>query len=57
MIGRREASLMTLAILGLAIVGMCTVACHWGSQGRSGRDGDTRIRKGRRELGEKGKGL
>ena len=56
-IGRREASLMTLAMLGLANTGMCTVTCCWGSWGRSGRDGRGRIRKGRREPGEKGKGL
>ena len=56
-IGRREASLMTLAMLGLANTGMCTVACCRGSWGRSGRDGRGRIRKGRREPGEKGKGL
>ena len=37
-IGRREASLMTLAMSGSAIVGMCMVAWGWGSWGRSGRD-------------------
>ena len=36
MIGRREASLMTSAISGSAIVGMCMVMCGWGSQGMRG---------------------
>ena len=38
MIERREASLVTLAMLGSAIAGMCTVMCCRGSWGRSGRD-------------------
>ena len=38
MIGRREASLVTSAILGLAIAGTCTVMCGWGSQGMRGWD-------------------
>ena len=56
MIGRREASLMTLAMLGSAIMGTCMVMCYRSSWGRSGRDEEERIRKGRREPGEKGKG-
>ena len=35
---RKEASLVTLAMLGLAIVGMCTVTCCWSSWGRGGWD-------------------
>ena len=35
---RREASLMTSAMSGLAIVGICMVMCYWGSWGRSGWD-------------------
>ena len=35
---RREASLMTSAMLGLAIMDMCMVTCYWSSWGRSGRD-------------------
>ena len=37
---RREASLMTSAMSGSAIAGMCTVTCGWGSQRRSGWDRD-----------------
>ena len=37
-IGRREASLVTSAMLGSAIAGTCTVTCYWSSQGRSGKD-------------------
>ena len=37
-IGRREASLMTSAMSGSAIAGMCTVTCYRGSRGRRGRD-------------------
>ena len=37
-IERREASLMTSAMSGSASMGMCTVTCRRGSQGRSGRD-------------------
>ena len=55
-IERREASLVTSAMLGSAIAGMCTVTCYRGSWGRNGRDEGKRIRKGRREPGEKGKG-
>ena len=36
---RREASLVTLAMSGSAIMGTCTVMCYWGSQRRSGWDG------------------
>ena len=32
---RREASLMTLAMLGLAIAGTCMVTCGWSSQVKS----------------------
>ena len=38
MIGRREASLVTSAMLGSAIAGTCTVMCNQGSRGRRGRD-------------------
>ena len=37
-IGRREASLVTSAMSGSAITGMCTVTWYQGSRGRSGRD-------------------
>ena len=43
---RREASLVTSAMSGSAIVGTCMVTCHRGSQGRSGRDVRENIRKG-----------
>ena len=36
-IGRRETSLMTLAMSGSAIAGMCTVTWYRGSRGRRGR--------------------
>ena len=36
---RREASLMTSAMSGLANAGMCTVTCYRGSRVRRGRDG------------------
>ena len=37
-VGRREASLMTLAMSGSAIMGRCTVTRYRGSRVRSGRD-------------------
>ena len=54
---RREASLVTSAMLGSTISGMCMVMCYWGSWVRSGWDGDKEITKGQREPGEKGKGF
>ena len=56
-IGRREASLVTLATSGSAIAGMCMVTCYQGSQGRSGWDREGEIEKGQRKPGEKGKGV
>ena len=57
MIGRREASLMTSAMSGLAIAGICTVTCYRGSRIRRGRDNGGRIKerpKGTRGEGEGG---
>ena len=48
---RREVSLMTLAMSGLAIVGMYTVTCCQSSWRGGGWDWWGRIRKGQRELG------
>ena len=37
-IGKREASLVTSAMLGSASMGTCTVTWHRGSRVRSGKD-------------------
>ena len=54
---RREASLVTLAMLGSAITVMCTVTCGWGSQGRSGWDIRRGIKEGLKGTGGEGEGL
>ena len=57
-IGRREASLVTSAMLGLAILGRCTVTYYRGSRVRRGRDVGLE-NKGRVEgnRGRRGRGL
>ena len=57
MIGRKEASLMTSAISGLANMGTCTVTWHWGSWGRSGRDDKGGIKERPKETGGEGEGV
>ena len=52
-----EASLVTLAMLGLAIPGTCTVTCYRSSWGRSGRGRRGRIREWPKGTGGEGEGL
>ena len=54
---RREASLVTLAMSGSAIAGMCMVTCCWDSWGRSGRDVGERIKERPKETGGEGEGV
>ena len=55
-IKRREASLVTLAMLGLAIMGTCTVTCYRGSWVRRGRDDGGRIKERLKGTGREGEG-
>ena len=54
---RREASLVTSAMLGSANAGTCMVTCYWGSWGRSGRDIWGRIKERPKGTGGEGEGV
>ena len=56
-IGRREASLVTSAMLGSAIVDMCTVTWYQGSRGRSGRDNGENKGRAEGNRGRRGRGI
>ena len=53
-IERREASLVTLAMSGSAIMGRCTVTCYRGSRGKEWRGRWGRIKE--RPKGTRGEG-
>ena len=56
-IERREASLVTSAMLGSASTGTCTVTWHRASRVRSGRDDGKRIRERPKGTGGEGEGV